>query len=336
MGGNLKACFPLPQGLRVAHDSAVIPSPLNRLLTWSRMVWMIIRAAESSVVAALFAAAGAMIVVAVQAWLGEPSLPLVMALIVVAAGCGAMASLMRVPSKLAVAQRIDRQFGLHDLLSTSLQLLSQPAQADPAMRAIILSQCAAAAGRIPVSGVALARLPRRTYAAAGLAVALVLTVSALASPRDEAMLAGVGRSAAAPSSSAEPEVAAAAQEAALDRSADERSADGAQPRRETEPGNTAGAAGETRDVSQAVPLVASTDPPKRATQLEQEGITGSGSRQGHLGDATADGEITGSHPRSDDDNAIATRPRAANPTMPPGREVPTAYRDLVRRYFMRD
>jgi len=323
------------------------------------MVWMIIRAAESSVVAALFAAAGAMIVVAVQAWLGEPSLPLVMALIVVAAGSGAMASLVRVPSKLAVAQRIDRQFGLHDLLSTSLQLLSQPAQADPAMRAIILSQCAAAAGRIPVSGVALARLPRRTYAAAGLAVAMVLTVSAMASPRDEAMLAGVGRSAAAPSSSAEPEVAAAAtaadvrsrrdaddiarerdaaaaQEAALDRSVDERSADGAQPRGDGELGNTAGAAGETRDVSQADPFVASTDPPKRATQLEQEGITGSGSRQGHLGDATADGEITGSHPRSDDDNAIATRPRAANPTMPPGREVPTAYRDLVRRYFMRD
>lgn len=162
-----------------------IPEPILDVISAARRRWTAVRVAEGL---AGGAAAGTLVAAATTAalwWSGRPTLAAAATAMGVFAAWGAILALLRRPTRLAAARRLDDQNGLHDLLSTALALTDgRPGPpADAQIRAVMLASAEAAANRIAARPLRVGRMTSRAYSAVVASSALVLTLSAVASPR---------------------------------------------------------------------------------------------------------------------------------------------------------
>jgi len=158
-----------------------VKQALHQYLFRQRLAWVATRAVEGASMGLIVGAAASLGVVGLLWWSGEPSTAFVIALSLLGMTCAGALTLLKIPSNLAVASRIDQQFRLHDLLSTALQTMGDRG-ADPQWRTILAAQAEAATAQLPGFGIRGTRFGPRLHAAAVLAVGMVVTVSAIASP----------------------------------------------------------------------------------------------------------------------------------------------------------
>jgi hypothetical protein len=312
------------------------------------MTWIAVRAAEAGALGAMIGAGAGLVFVGAQWWLGGSSLSIVFLLIGAGAICGAVASLLWIPRRMDVAARIDRQFNLHDLLSSAV-VISQSREFDDSMRRIVVSQAETTAAGVPLSGVKLSRLGQRTYATAVTAVALVTTLAAIASPQSAfesraptaAKSMGQSIEATGKQKLKSQLVATENDGNAVDRSIDQT----AVSMRANSPGGATSENSQRQDNGESSGAAAGvneqradfTTPSVRASsaRANDHGATGGGVDGDAGAGAPTEGETTSrlnpTPPQQfDSDESRAPRSKHTPAAVPP------AYREMVRKYFARE
>lgn len=148
----------------------------DRFLRAAHRRWVAWRVVERVGLATLCACALSLPLIAVLWQRGEPPLPVVAFVLGMGVVVGVVWGIVNRPTRLDTAIEADRQFHLHDLLSTSF-LLPRCAYTDDATRATIAALADARCRRLAASRMVLNKLGARTWAGIGLAAALVLTLS---------------------------------------------------------------------------------------------------------------------------------------------------------------
>lgn len=328
------------------------PDRLTKLLRAGRLKWVGVRAIEWSARGAMVGVGAAAIVVAAQWWLNEWSGQLAAVTIGVGAAAGAVLSLAKIPSQQSVAERIDQQFRLHDLLSTALALSRQPS-ADADMASAILHQANAAAKNIPATTIQFAKVHPRTYGIAVISTGVVLTLSAIAKTNQPSQASIASATSSRREIQHQPEqgialvrrnqsnsVSAdqATESAEVTPSPPERSArqasGAASNAHQTTDSNSTGAGSAGADSASAI---SSSPTPTVTTQTSsRDGQTGSGGPANQSGEWQGEGVVAGNTTVAN--STISERTASDSPGHPKqnGRSVPAAYRDLVKAYFSRD
>jgi hypothetical protein len=325
---------------------------LDHLVNAARRKWVAVRAIEHAVIGAVAGAALAIGATGILWWHARPSLAIAGWLIGMATTLGGVFSLLRCPSRVAAARRLDEQHRLHDLFSTAVTLGERD---DPAMASTVRALAASAAGRI-AGGEAMrvARWGGRGYAAAVMTVCLAIALSAVAS--QDALVVRGGESAATPSAGPRDRDATAlspasdAQKGETDPQADfvaERASEsrdlltGAPPRGNRPGGASDGASAGANDDHTAQPApdrpFARQGPPPVGEERSRVGLGPQGSDRSHSRDAVY-GQVDRVPGSVNVPFAARLQPvdRATADEAIRRGAVPEAYRDLVRAYFLRD
>lgn len=289
------------------------------------------------------------------AWLGEPAVSAALLIMAVGALCGVAISLLRRPSLLACAKRVDDAEGLHDLLSTALSLAQPSGNSgnDGDVAAMVRAQADAAATRVMQRRPPLARWSASAYAGAGIAAAVTLTVAALASPRQQEVRPTAGSRAGLGSS---PESGNQRADARVSRSGSEADGGGStgrpgspEPARHVDEAHPA--AGKMRSAGDSARGSAFASDESRSLPLAlavRAATPDDGPTEGEATGGGADSAERGSDPNSPT-RAGTTATAPIGTALPPSpREtskggslahqddgVPDAYRDMVRSYFLR-
>lgn len=308
--------------------------------------WVTWRGVEQAGIGMLIGALAGLPVVLVLVWRQQPSAMTTAAvLLAIGAAAGAVFGLSRRPTLLETAMQVDRQFGLHDLLSTALLHQSR---GDEQFVRVVETQAAVVCRGLSPSALAVRRLGGRAWGGIGVVSGLLLAASLLSvGPRPSIAAApGPGETIElfTPASEPQPERPALVSSSGVA---------GKSPSREATGGP--GAAATERDPSEAP-----GDPSRAARSASLGGGDGTGQRSG----TTPDGQMAPLQLRGSalppagqatgelNASGLADPPRASRPvppwrsaTWPADREaaarelqsgrVPDAYRDLVREYFDR-
>lgn len=317
------------------------------------MVWRVV---ESAGLCGAIGAGFALMVALILFWRGEPAVAPVLWLMGLGAFAGGIWGWVHRPSLLQTAILIDKQLGLHDLLSTSL---SSQQWGDDAFHGIIQEQAMQRCLSISPNELVLRRLGSRQWGGIGLAGAIVFTVGlmsgqvapiqaqrdgsaggpesiVLESALEKRTQTAVAQPWNSPQPSENKRVASNEDSDALGRNGATRNAEGNSTGRSTAAEDSGSAAGRTHEAR--VPTL--------ETSRNSISDALAGTVPGSGGPAVTTGGTA--------DPSGYSQPSPAGPAAPPwesqswpqhsaratqqitsGR-VPDAYRDMVREYFRQD
>jgi hypothetical protein len=155
----------------------------DRFLRAVRRRWVIVRALEHVGACVLGGCAAALLLLPILLWRGEPALPVVSLIMLIATAAGLIAGFIRRPDLMSAAGEADRQLDLADLLSTALATRAR-SPGDP-WADVVLVTAEARCRDLSANDVILHRFGARAWGGIGLAGALVLTLSLMsANPRE--------------------------------------------------------------------------------------------------------------------------------------------------------
>jgi hypothetical protein len=140
----------------------------------SRRRWMIWRIAESAGSGAALAACVGLLIVPILVWRDQPAIFPAIILLSVGTLAGIIRALIHPPTLLRTAIEIDRQFQLHDLLSTVLRL---DASSDDAFAATVIAHAEKTCAQLSPNQLIVQRLGLRGWGGIGIASALLLTLA---------------------------------------------------------------------------------------------------------------------------------------------------------------
>jgi hypothetical protein len=332
---------------------------LDRFLRAVRRRWVLVRAAEHVGACVLGGCAVALLLLPILLWRGEPALPVVSMILLIAVVAGLIAGFVRRPDLMSAAAEVDRQLDLADLLSTALATRSR-SSADP-WADVVLATANARCSNLSANDVILNRFGARTWGGIGLAGALVLTLALMSANPRNSMAVVTRRSSVASSEKTEPSRDATQRSSSRGGAPSRHDATGSSaPDFAPAPDDTAAATANQGDASRNTGStsfadggagMATSDAPTSTSQRVSAQAQSRGSGQG---DASAGGRQTAISSRDprDENAGDSTRvsPAAApvapawqSPSWPAARDealsavrdgrIADEYHDLVHAYF---
>jgi hypothetical protein len=332
---------------------------LDRFIRAVHRRWVIVRAAEHVGMCVLGGCVLALVFLPILLWRGEPALPTVGMITLLAATAGLIAGIVRRPDRMSAATEADRQLGLAELLSSALTMRDR-ASTD-AWATVLLATAEARCRTLSPNDVILNRLGARAWGGIGLAAALVLTLGLMsANPRTTVAVTPPGADAASMRDVAQSnanETAGHSRGAQPRHDLDRRGRSIDESRTDMAPGESANgrsAAQRSTAASESAGgggLATSHAP---AASASPHAPTDTASHAAQQGDPVAGGRAAGSAsiPPSDDAHAGSSlTPAVGESPAPPWQSaswpaqrdealsavrdgrVPDAYQDLVRAYF---
>ena len=164
---------------------AVSTTQLDRFLRALYRRLVVLRLLECAGLGMAIGSAGAVVLLPILLWRGQPALPFAVAVLGLGAAAGLAWGLLRRPGVMSAAMEADRQLRLADLLGTAWLIRDggggggqTTAATDPWSRTV-LAMAEARCREVSPSAVVLHRLGARAWGGVGLASALVLTLGAL-------------------------------------------------------------------------------------------------------------------------------------------------------------